>query len=119
MRTRIILPALTLTAAVLTGGAMLVPALAQPAATQPQAPAATTVNALPLSQVLSRLEAAGYTAIDEIERERDAVEVKATDAQGRRVELKLDPVTAEVLKTKLKSERQRTRSAQPTQSTQR
>lgn len=112
MRTQITLPVLTLTAAVLTGGALLAPALAQPGPARPDAPAAAAANALPLSQVLARLEAAGYTAIDEIERERDAVEVKATDAQGRRVELKLDPTTAQVLRTEFKGEKQRLRTAQ-------
>ena len=39
---------------------------------------------------------AGYTAISELEWERGAGEVKANDAQGRRVELRVDANTGAV-----------------------
>jgi uncharacterized membrane protein YkoI len=52
--------------------------------------------------VLDKLEAAGYTDFREIEREKNKYEVKATDPQGQRVELDVDPVTGEVLKTEVK-----------------
>ena len=47
-------------------------------------------------------EAAGYTDFREIEREKNKYEVKATDPQGQRVELDVDPVTGDVLKTEVK-----------------
>lgn len=108
MNTRLITPARLLLAATLSTAAIAAVTLTAPARAQAQAPsgaaaAATAPAPLPLAQVLARLEAAGYTDVQEIERKRRHVEVKATDAQGRRVELRLDPATAQVLDTELKS----------------
>lgn len=78
---------------------------AQPPATQaaPQraAPAAgTTMN---FQQVAERVVTLGYTDIREIERESDKLyEVKALDAQGRRIDLVVDARTGEVLREKQK-----------------
>ena len=55
-----------------------------------------------LQEVLSRLGAAGIHDVEEIEREGDKYEVKAIDPQGRRVELYVDPVTGEILKTEIR-----------------
>ena len=55
-----------------------------------------------LKDVQTKLEAAGYTDFREIEREKNKYEVKATDPQGQRVELDVDPVTGDVLKTEVK-----------------
>ncbi len=102
MRTRILVTTLAATfiaAAGLGGAALLVPsALAQGATSQ-------AAGELSAGQIIQRLEAEGYTAIDKVERERDYVEVKATDPQGRRVELKLDPVTGQILKTETKQDK--------------
>lgn len=51
---------------------------------------------LDLGQLLARVEAAGYRAVHKIEREGDQVEVRAEDAQGQRVKLRLDPTTGAV-----------------------
>lgn len=106
MNTRLITPTRLLLAATLSTAALAAVTLTAPARAQAPSGAAAVATApapLPLSQVLARLEAAGYTDVQEIERKRRHVEVKATDAQGRRVELRLDPATAQVLDTELKS----------------
>ncbi len=98
-----------ITTLALTGG--LIGAGAAPAFAQNAAPAATPAaatmpaaqsNWMNLKDVQTKLEAAGYTDFREIEREKDKYEVKATDPQGQRVELDVDPVTGEVLKTEVK-----------------
>jgi len=70
-------------------------------------PAAATTPAaqsswMSLKDVQTKLEAAGYTDFREIERDKNKYEVKATDPQGQRVELDVDPVTGDVLKTEVK-----------------
>ena len=64
--------------------------------------ATTQANWLTMQQVQTKLEAAGYRDFEKIERERDKYEVKAIDPQGQRVELDIDPVTGDVLKTEVK-----------------
>ncbi len=93
-----ILAALVLAAGI--GGATVIaaPVLAQNATSA--APASSAVLGIP--EIHQRLTAAGYTDIDEIERERDRYEVKGTDREGRRVELDVDGVTGEVLRTEVK-----------------
>ncbi len=60
------------------------------------APREAQASGLDLGQLLTQLEGAGYRTIRKIERERDRVEVRAEDAQGRRVKLALDPQTGAV-----------------------
>lgn len=48
------------------------------------------------------LESQGYTEIKKIELEKGEYEVKARDADGRRVEIYADPRTGEILKSKYK-----------------
>ncbi|WP_341649312.1 PepSY domain-containing protein [Thauera humireducens] len=74
------------------------PAMAQTAGTS----AATQANWLTMQQVQTKLEAAGYRDFEKIERDSDKYEVKATDPQGKRVELDIDPMTGDVLKTEVK-----------------
>ena len=71
------------------------------------APAGTTAAPLSLAQVHERVVAAGYRSVEKIDRERDRVEVKALDAEGRRVELDVDPFTAQVRKVESRAERRR------------
>ncbi len=97
-------PTLVIAAALglVAAGAGIAPGFAQ----TPAAPAAgRTAPMLDIAQVHARLEAAGYRSIDEIERKRDRYEVKAFDAEGRRVELDVDPATAAVRKAEVKRER--------------
>lgn len=103
MRATTLIATLALTGGIIGAGAAIAPAFAQnaaPAATA-TAPAAQS-NWMSLKDVQTKLEAAGYTDFREIEREKNKYEVKATDPQGQRVELDVDPVTGDVLKTEVK-----------------
>ena len=104
MRATTLIATLALTGGLIGAGAAIAPAFAQnaaPAATPATAPAAQS-NWLSIKDVQTKLEAAGYTDFREIEREKNKYEVKATDPQGQRVELDVDPVTGDVLKTEVK-----------------
>ena len=46
------------------------------------------------------MAAAGYTAITEIEREDNSYDVEATSPGGERVDLRVDPVTGEVINSR-------------------
>lgn len=52
---------------------------------------------LEIPAIHEKLTAAGYTAITDIERERNGYEVEATSPTGERVELHVDPITGAVL----------------------
>lgn len=52
---------------------------------------------LSIPQVHARLEAAGYRNVEKIEREHGSYEVKATDRDGRRVKLHLNPQTGDIV----------------------
>lgn len=69
------------------------------------APTATAVvpsQWLSLRQIYDRLEAEGYTDIIEIEQDNSGYEARATDRQGRKTKLYIEPRTGDVLKTKIK-----------------
>ncbi len=100
MPTRTLIASLVIGTGALAAVAAMAPGFAQ---TQAAAPA----PALDIAQVHARLEAAGYREIDEIERKRDHYEVKALNADGRRVELQVDPATAEVRATEEKRDKRR------------
>ena len=106
MRATTLIATLALTAGIIGAGAAIAPAFAQttaPAATPATATAPVAQsNWMSLKDVQTKLEAAGYTDFREIEREKNKYEVKATDPQGQRVELDVDPVTGDVLKTEVK-----------------
>lgn len=104
MRATTLIATLALTGGLIGAGAAIAPAFAQnaaPAATPATAPAAQS-NWLSIKDVLGKLEAAGYTDFREVERDKNKYEVKATDPQGQRVEMDVDPVTGDVLKTEVK-----------------
>lgn len=52
---------------------------------------------LEIPAIYEKLTAAGYSNINEIERDRDGYDVEATNPAGERVELLVDPVTGAVL----------------------
>ncbi|HRM69386.1 PepSY domain-containing protein [Thauera phenylacetica] len=58
-----------------------------------------------LQQVQARLEADGYRDFEKIERERNKYEVKALDPQGRRVEVKVDAHSGEILGVEVKRDK--------------
>ncbi|OAE50575.1 hypothetical protein A7J71_20805 [Achromobacter insolitus] len=95
------LAALALGAATLTSAAAVhaqtpAPAPAQPAAT---APASATLT---VRQIYDTLTAAGYRNITEIELEHGRYDVKADNAQGQRVKLRVDAQSGAVLRSRIK-----------------
>ena len=96
MRATTLIATLALTGGIIGAGAMFVPAFAQNAATT-----TTQANWMSMEQVQTRLESAGYRDFEKFERDSNKYEVKGTDAQGRRVELDVDPVTGDILKTEV------------------
>ena len=99
MRATTLIATLALTGGIIGAGAMFVPAFAQNAATTTTT---TPANWMTMEQVQTKLESTGYRDFEKIERDSKKYEVKATDAQGRRVELDVDPVTGDILKTEVK-----------------
>lgn len=98
MRATTLIATLALTGGIFAAGATLVPTFAQNA----PATAATQSNWMSLQGLRSKLEAAGYRDFEKIERERTRYEVKAIDPQGQRVELDVDPMTGDILKTEVR-----------------
>lgn len=98
MRATTLIATLLVSGGIIAAGASVLPAFAQSSA------AATTTQAgwMSLQEVQTKLEAGGYRDFEKIEREKDKYEVKATDMQGQRVELDVDPMTGEILKTEIK-----------------
>lgn len=98
-----ILSTLLLTATLAAGGALLASshAIASEASVSPS----QTAQWLSIQHVLQRLETAGYRDFEEVERESDGYEVKATDPDGRRVEIDVHPVSGEILKTEVKRDK--------------
>lgn len=52
---------------------------------------------LSIGQIHDKLEAAGYRQIEKIERERGGYEARATDRNGERIKLHLNPQTGEIV----------------------
>jgi len=52
---------------------------------------------LTIPAIYERVAAAGYTGITEIEREHNGYDVEATNPNGDRIDLRVDPVTGEVV----------------------
>ena len=102
MRATTLIATLALTGGLIGAGAAIAPAFAQSATPAAATTPAAQSNWLSIKDVLGKLEAAGYRDFREVERDKDKYEVKATDPQGQRVELDVDPVTGDVLKTEVK-----------------
>jgi hypothetical protein len=102
MRATTLIATLALTGGLIGAGAAIVPAFAQDAAPAATSAAPAQSNWLSIKDVLNKLEAAGYSDFREIDLDKNKYEVKATDPQGQRVELDVDPVTGDVLKTEVK-----------------
>ena len=102
MRATTLIATLALTGGIIGAGAAIAPAFAQNAAPAATSTAPVQSNWMSIKDVLNKLEAAGYRDFREVERDDNRYEVKATDPQGQRVELDVDPVTGDVLKTEVK-----------------
>lgn len=59
---------------------------------------------LPVSQLVAKLEGAGFRNIEKIEREHGRYEVRATNKEGQRSKLQLDARTGELLAQRVKGE---------------
>lgn len=96
MRTTIrpILSALVVGTALFAGVAGAAPAASGNAAAR---------SDLSIAQVSEKVEAAGYSGITEIERERNEYEVKAFDKNGARVKLYVDARTGKILEVRQKN----------------
>jgi hypothetical protein len=76
-----------------TGGVMLAPSFA--GEVRPAVSAGR--QWLSISQIHEKLEAAGYRNVEKIEREHGGYEARATDRNGERIKLYLNPQTGEIL----------------------
>lgn len=93
MKLATMISSIALGSAFAVGGAMLAPSFAGENRTAP----AGERQWLSISQVHEKLEGAGYRQIEKIERERGGYEARATDRQGERIKLYINPQTGEII----------------------
>jgi len=105
MRVNTLVAALVLGSGILASGTLLVPAFAQThrgidaSGANGEAPRPT------LHEVQLKLDAMGYRDLTKISRERDALKIRATDSQNRRVDIHVDPVSGAVFDTEIRRSR--------------
>lgn len=92
MRTTTILSALALGIGLIGGSVLLAHTFAQDAASA----STSAPRWLSIPEVHDKLVAAGYRNIEKIEREDGAYEARATNTQGERVKLYVNPQTGEI-----------------------
>lgn len=80
-------------------GTLVIHGTARPVSDGATAP---PLPALSIGNLIGRLEQQGYTNVTEVEREGGRYEVKATGADGRRVEVYVDAATGEIVATEVK-----------------
>lgn len=93
MKRSTMISSFVLVGALAVGGGLLAPSFAGESRTAP----ASEKQWLTIPQVHQKLEAAGYRNIEKIERERGGYEARATDRNGERVKLYVNPQTGELL----------------------
>lgn len=98
MKTRHAVITSVLCSALLLGGVAQAQTQASPA-TAPQA-TSQQQTALTIRDVYDRMEQQGYKNIREIEREHRHFDVKADDAQGQRVKVRVDMFTGDILRSR-------------------
>jgi len=69
----------------------------------PDASTRSRTGWLTIGQVYSKLEAAGYSDIREIEREHDGYEVEARNREGLTVKLQVEPLDGRVVREKVRN----------------
>jgi hypothetical protein len=94
---------LVLGAGLLAGGFALAPSFAEESRTAP----AADRQWLSIGQVHQKLEAAGFRNVEKIEREHGVYEARATDRNGVRVKLHINPQTGEVTERSERRTRER------------
>lgn len=92
MRKTTLLSLAGLGAALLAGGVFLAPSFAQ----DKPARLVGEQTWLSIPQLAAKLDAAGFRNIEKIEREHGGYEVRASNRDGKRVKLYLDPRTGEI-----------------------
>ncbi|NYT62017.1 PepSY domain-containing protein [Alcaligenaceae bacterium] len=102
MSAKKLLSAFAIGTGMLLTGASLAPAFAQTASTAATTQTAPAAPVLTIKQIYDKLEAAGYTDITEIERDRNVYEAKARNKEGQRTKIDLDLSTGDIIKTKIK-----------------
>lgn len=103
MSTTKLLSALAISTGMLVTGASFAPAFAQTASTTAVTQTTPAAPVLTIKQIYDKLEAAGYTDITEIERDRDVYEAKALNKEGQRAKIDMDLSTGNILKTRIKN----------------
>jgi hypothetical protein len=92
MRVLTVLSSLSLGAALLAGGIAFAPSFAGESRSERPW--------LSIGQVNDRIEAAGYRKVEKIEREHGVYEARATDRNGMRVKLYINPQSGEISERK-------------------
>lgn len=103
MRSPKMMFSLLLGVGLLAGGIALAPSLADEKRTTP----AAERQWISIGQVHQKLEAAGYRNVEKIEREHGVYEARATDRNGVRVKLSINPQTGELTDRSERRERDR------------
>ncbi len=93
MKIATMISSIALAGAFTVGGAMLAPSFAG----EDRTTQAGGRQWLSIPQVHEKMEAAGYRQIEKIERERGGYEARATDRQGERIKLYINPQTGEII----------------------
>lgn len=75
------------------------------ASASPASDTAESENWLQIPAIYNSVEAAGFTNIREIERESKGYEVKASNAEGQKVKLYVDPLSGEIIDSRSKGEK--------------
>lgn len=92
MRTSVVGSVSAVAAAVLAGGVFISSSFAEGShPTRDSQPVWLTIP-----QLVDKLDAAGYRNIEKVEREHGSYEVRATDRDGHRVKLSLNPATGAI-----------------------
>jgi hypothetical protein len=93
MRSSTIISSFLFGGALALGGVLLAPSFAG----EDRAAPAAERQWLSIPQVHEKLEAAGYRHVEKIERERGGYEARATDRDGERIKLYVNPQTGEIV----------------------
>ena len=101
MKLPTILSSLALGSALAFGSVALSPSFAGESRTAP----AGDRQWLSIPQVHEKLEAAGYRNVEKIERERGGYEARATDRNGERIKLYVNPQTGEIMDRRIHGKR--------------
>jgi hypothetical protein len=101
MKLSTILSFLALGSALAFGSVVLSPSFAGESRTAP----AGERQWLSIPQVYEKLEAAGYRNVEKIEREHGGYEARATDRNGERLKLHVNPQTGEIMNQRTQGKR--------------